>query len=183
MPTGTTRWERGELGEQSTGEAGVSHVSGCEDEQVEADLSSSRPNTPLTDSDDEDSRHGVEQTGTREEGRASAPGQEKGGTSPGRAGAKGREAERRRTSTAKMNEAGMIRCVDRHLSKDTKIVQSGGDRRTYRCGQCRRRFTCSRTREHSAMYRRVQERELKWVTVKPVTLLDGVTGCRGVTLR
>ena len=47
---------------------------------------------------------------------------------------------KRRTSTAQMNKRGMIACVNDHSSEHTVLVQSGEGRRTYRCGQCKRRF-------------------------------------------
>jgi hypothetical protein len=76
---------------------------------------------------------------------------------------------RRNTSTAQMNKAGMIACVDDHSSEHTILVQSGMGRRTYRCGHCKRRFM----QQDPGTLTCIQDRKAKWVQTRPPTLPDG----------
>ena len=76
---------------------------------------------------------------------------------------------RRNTSTAQMNKAGMIACVDDHNSEHTILVQSGMGRRTYRCGHCKRRFM----QQDPGTLTCIQDRDAKWVQTRPPTLPDG----------
>ena len=112
----------------------------CEHGQADAaGQTTDRPDTPATDPDGKDSESGEEQMEHREEVAEREVEQGRKGIME-RARKEERGAGRRRTDTTQMNKAGMIMCVEGHKSVDTKMAQSGGDRRTYKCGQCRRRF-------------------------------------------
>ena len=99
-----------------------------------------RPDMPATDPDGADSENGEEQTEHRDEAEGGDVVEQGRDSIMERARKEEKGAGRRRTNTMQINEAGMIMCVEGHASVDTKMVQSGGGRRTYKCGQCRRRF-------------------------------------------
>ena len=124
-----------------------------------------RPQTPNTDAGGETTEdmagqgQGREQADPTEGTAPGAPEGEEGGT----------KRRARRTCTSKMNEKGMIACVDDHVSTHTIMVQGGGDRRTYRCGQCKRRFM----QQDPSTLADVRLRNPKWVNARAPELPEG----------
>jgi hypothetical protein len=124
-----------------------------------------RPQTPSTDAGEE-TTEGMPGQG---QGREQVEPTEGTVTEESEGKEGGNKRRRRRTRTRKMNERGKIACVDDHVSIHTIMVQGGGDRRTYRCGQCKRRFM----QQDPSTLTDVRLRNPKWVNARAPKLPEG----------
>ena len=153
------------MGKEMGGD-GTSTLGGWNHQETEAGPSrEDRPQTPSTDAGEET----TEDMAGQGQGREQAEPTEETATETPEGKEEGKKRRVRRTRTSKMNEEGKIACVDDHVSTHTMMVQGGGDRRTYRCGQCKRRFM----QQDPSTLTDVRLRNPKWVDARAPELPEG----------